>query len=53
LFPGTLAPPMLKGDDTIDLVFATHWIYPAKVPVLQPVDVKCVKKEVEAAARGK
>ena len=54
LCPGSLAPPLLKSDDTMDLIFATHWIYPAKVPILQPLDVECVKREVEsmAAASG-
>ena len=48
--PGSLAPPILKADDNMDLILATHWIYPAKVPVLQTEDFKCVSDAVKRAA---
>lgn len=41
---GTLAPPLLKGDDSMDIVVASHWIYPAKVPLLHQDDLHCVTK---------
>jgi hypothetical protein len=44
---GTLAPPMLGANDTMDVVFATHWIYPSRSPVLQPVDKKCVETALD------
>lgn len=47
LSPGTLAPPILKANDNMDLIFASHWIYPARAPVLQPEDIKCVEKALE------
>jgi hypothetical protein len=33
---------MLGANDTMDVVFATHWIYPSRTPVLQPNDKSCV-----------
>ena len=47
---GTLAPPLLHDDevmDSIDLVIATHWVYPAKVPVLVKEDENCIAKEMQ------
>ena len=48
MFIGTLAPPLRpsKFNDTIDLIFATHWIYPSQIPVLQADDEKCVNDEL-------
>ena len=48
LISGTLAPPLTpsKNNDTIDLIFATHWIYPSTTPVLQPEDEKCLNDEL-------
>ena len=45
---GTLAPSLKpsKLNDTIDLIFATHWIYPSQTPVLQADDEKCVNDEL-------
>ena len=45
---GTLAPSLRpsKLNDTIDLIFATHWIYPSQTPVLQADDEKCVNDEL-------
>ena len=45
---GTLAPSLKpsKSNDTIDLIFATHWIYPSQTPVLQADDEKCVNDEL-------
>ena len=48
---GTLAPPILKSRDSIDLVFSTHWVYPAKVPVLQPEDVQCIQKGIKGKSK--
>ena len=45
--PGTLAPPMLGANDTMDVIFATHWIYPSRSPVLQPDDKKCIESTLE------
>ena len=53
LLAGTLAPPLLPGNDAMDLIFASHWIYPARAPVLQEVDVKCVEKKINEALQGK
>lgn len=44
---GTLAPPMLGANDTMDVIFATHWIYPSRTPVLQPNDQKCISSGLE------
>jgi len=44
---GTLAPPMLGANDTMDVIFATHWIYPSRTPVLQPNDQKCITSALE------
>ncbi|TRY71775.1 hypothetical protein TCAL_12171 [Tigriopus californicus] len=52
LATGTLAPPILKADDNMDLIFASHWIYPARAPVLQPEDIKCVEKAVERRTKN-
>ena len=43
---GTLAPPMLAAKDSMDLIFSTHWVYPARIPVLQPMDKECIKKQI-------
>ena len=45
---GTLAPPLnpSKNNDTIDLIFATHWVYPSSIPVLQPEDEKCLNEQL-------
>ena len=45
---GTLAPPLhpSKSNDTIDLIIATHWIYPSRTPVLQAEDEKCLNDEL-------
>ena len=47
-FLGTLAPSLRpsKLNDTIDLIFSTHWIYPSQIPVLQADDEKCVNDEL-------
>merc|ERR1719394_2016287 len=50
LSTGTLAPPILKAFDSMDLIFSTHWVYPSKVPVLQPEDVKCIEKFMKGKA---
>jgi len=47
LSTGTLAPPILKAEDTMDLIFSTHWVYPAKIPILQPDDVACVQRQMK------
>ena len=48
IYLGTLAPPLnpSKNNDTIDLIFATHWVYPSSIPVLQPEDEKCLKDQL-------
>lgn len=38
---------MLGANDTMDVIFATHWIYPSRSPVLQPVDRKCIDGALE------
>ena len=43
---GTLAPPILAAKDSMDLIFSTHWVYPARIPVLQPIDQECIKNQV-------
>ena len=43
---GTLAPPMLSAKDSIDLIFSTHWVYPARIPILQPIDKECIKNQI-------
>ncbi|XP_040572858.1 uncharacterized protein [Lepeophtheirus salmonis] len=47
---GTLAPPIIHSNDSIDIVIASHWIYPSKTPVLQPEDEECIiqsNKEID------
>ena len=48
IYLGTLAPPLnpSKNNDTIDLIFATHWVYPSSIPVLQPEDEKCLNEQL-------
>ena len=53
MLSGSLAPPLLPGNDAMDLIFASHWIYPAKAPVLQEMDVKCLEKKLKQAIAGK
>ena len=45
---GTLVPPLhpTVSNDTMDLIIATHWIYPSRTPVLQPEDEKCLNDEL-------
>ena len=45
-YSGTLAPPMLAAKDSMDLIFSTHWVYPARIPVLQPIDQDCIRNQV-------
>ena len=47
---GTLAPSLLPANDTIDVVFPVHWIYPPKIDVLQQVDLDCIKAKLEKRA---
>ena len=44
---GTLAPSLLPANDTIDVVFPVHWIYPPKIDVLQQGDLDCIKAKLE------
>ena len=44
---GTLAPSLLPANDTIDVVFPVHWIYPPKITVLQQGDLDCIKATLE------
>ena len=37
---------MLAAKDSMDLIFSTHWVYPARIPVLQPIDKECIKKQI-------
>ena len=37
---------MLAAKDSMDLIFSTHWVYPARIPVLQPMDKECIKKQI-------
>ena len=46
---GSLAPSLLFSNDTIDIIFPTHWIYPPKVDVLQKQDIECIANKL----RGK
>ena len=48
---GTLAPPMLAAKDSMDLIFSTHWVYPARIPILQTIDKECIKNQI--IRRGK
>eukprot|EP00095_Tigriopus_kingsejongensis_P007875 maker-scaffold127_size327531-snap-gene-1.8 protein:Tk07875 transcript:maker-scaffold127_size327531-snap-gene-1.8-mRNA-1 annotation:"hypothetical protein BRAFLDRAFT_93831" len=52
LSTGTLAPPILEASDHMDLVFASHWIYPARAPVLQADDIKCVERGLKEQGSG-
>jgi len=45
---GTLAPSFHPTDspknvNSIDIIFATYWFYPAKTKALLPVDQKCIE----------
>ena len=44
---GSLAPSLLLSNDTIDIIFPTHWIYPPKVDVLQKQDVDCIANKLK------
>ena len=44
---GTLAPPLISANDTMDIIFPTFWVYPSKIDILQLVDMKCIEKEVK------
>ena len=43
---GSLAPPLLFSNDTIDIVFPTHWIYPPKMDILQKEDIDCIENKL-------
>ena len=40
---GSLAPSLILSNDTIDIIFPVHWIYPPKIDVLQKQDIDCIK----------
>ena len=44
---GALAPSLLPTNDTIDIVFPVHWIYPPKIDILQKEDLDCIKAKLE------
>ena len=44
---GSLAPSLLLSNDTIDIVFPTHWIYPPKVDLLQKQDLDCIANKLK------
>ena len=44
---GSLAPSLLLSNDTIDIVFPTHWIYPPKLDVLQKQDLDCITNKLK------
>ena len=46
---GTLAPPLILSNDTIDLILPIFWIYPPKVDVLQEEDIRCVRRKIKQA----
>jgi outer membrane protein assembly factor BamB len=43
---GSLAPPLIAANDTIDVVLPTYWVYPPRLDILQPEDIRCVEKEL-------
>ena len=44
---GTLAPSLILSNDTVDIVFPVHWIYPPKIDVLQKDDIECIKNRLK------
>ena len=44
---GTLAPSLILANDTIDIVFPVHWIYPSKVDVLHKDDIDCIANKLK------
>ena len=45
---GTLAPSLILTNDTIDIIFPVHWIYPPKIDVLQKQDIDCIKRKLNS-----
>ena len=39
---GTLVPPLLPSEDSMDIIIGSSWIFPTKAPVLSPEMYKCV-----------
>ena len=49
LFSGTLAPSFLASPDnnSIDVIVASHWVDPAKIPVLSEKDTQCIEGKIK------
>ena len=43
---GTLAPSLILSNDTVDIIFPVHWIYPPKIDVLRKDDIECIKNRL-------
>ena len=50
---GTLAPSLILTNDTIDIIFPVHWIYPPKIDVLQKQDIDCIKSKLNRKQRDR
>ena len=37
---------MLAAKDSMDLIFSTHWVYPARTLILQPIDEECIRNKI-------
>ncbi len=44
----TLAPPLLPSANTMDVVFATHWVPPTEVPIITEDNAKCIGQELQS-----
>jgi hypothetical protein len=44
---GSLAPPLIPANDTMDVVLPTYWVYPPRLDILQQEDLRCLEKELK------
>ena len=49
--PGTIAPSLVEPahqdyNNSIDVIFATYWFYPAKTEVILPKDQECIDRKM-------
>jgi hypothetical protein len=50
---GSLAPPLIPANDTIDVVMPTYWVYPPRLDILRPEDISCVERELKRREEAK
>ena len=44
---GSLAPPLIPANDTMDVVVPTYWVYPPRLDILRQEDIRCLERELK------